>query len=53
MYLATRNKWDKWVHEPSGRVYNLCTNPPVSSFQGPQLLDDVTGEPLIQVVTVL
>jgi len=32
---------DRWVHLPSGRVYNLSYNPPkVDGF------DDVTGEPL-------
>ncbi|CAO3649837.1 unnamed protein product [Cunninghamella echinulata] len=32
---------NRWVHIPSGRVYNLSYNPP--RHQG---LDDVTGEPL-------
>ena len=32
---------DRWVHLPSGRVYNLSYNPP--KVPG---LDDVTGEPL-------
>lgn len=32
---------DRWVHIPSGRVYNLSYNPP--RVPG---LDDVTGEPL-------
>ncbi|KAJ9075576.1 Adenylate kinase 2 [Entomophthora muscae] len=32
---------DRWVHVPSGRVYNLGYNPP--KVPG---LDDVTGEPL-------
>ncbi|KAI8342451.1 adenylate kinase-domain-containing protein [Chlamydoabsidia padenii] len=32
---------DRWVHIPSGRVYNLSYNPP--RVHG---LDDVTGEPL-------
>ncbi|KAJ4015409.1 Adenylate kinase 2 [Fusarium irregulare] len=33
----------RWVHEPSGRVYN-------TSFNAPKVhgLDDITGEPLIQ-----
>jgi hypothetical protein len=32
---------DRWVHLPSGRVYNLTYNPPkVAGF------DDVTGEAL-------
>ncbi|KAI5459163.1 P-loop containing nucleoside triphosphate hydrolase protein [Mariannaea sp. PMI_226] len=33
----------RWVHEPSGRVYN-------TSFNAPRIpgLDDLTGEPLIQ-----
>lgn len=32
---------DRWVHLPSGRVYNLSYNPPkVDGF------DDETGEPL-------
>ncbi|KAH7244835.1 hypothetical protein MRS44_014351 [Fusarium solani] len=33
----------RWVHEPSGRVYN-------TSFNAPRVpgIDDVTGEPLIQ-----
>ncbi|KAL7620321.1 Adenylate kinase 2 [Parahypoxylon ruwenzoriense] len=33
----------RWVHEPSGRVYNTTFNPP--KVPG---LDDVTGEPLVQ-----
>ncbi|RKP09891.1 adenylate kinase-domain-containing protein [Thamnocephalis sphaerospora] len=33
----------RWVHAPSGRVYNLGYNPPLRSG-----LDDVTGEPLTQ-----
>ena len=32
---------DRWIHIPSGRVYNLSYNPP--RVPG---LDDVTGEPL-------
>lgn len=32
---------DRWVHLPSGRVYNLSYNPP--KVPG---LDDETGEPL-------
>jgi adenylate kinase len=33
----------RWVHEPSGRVYN-------TSFNAPKIpgIDDVTGEPLAQ-----
>lgn len=31
----------RWVHVPSGRVYNLDYNPPKEPFK-----DDVTGEPL-------
>lgn len=31
----------RWVHVPSGRVYNLDYNPPKVPFK-----DDVTGEPL-------
>lgn len=31
----------RWVHVPSGRVYNLDYNPPKVAFR-----DDVTGEPL-------
>jgi len=34
---------DRWVHGPSGRVYNLSYNPP--KVNG---LDDETGEPLIK-----
>lgn len=33
----------RWVHAPSGRVYNLEYNPPISEG-----LDDVTKEPLTQ-----
>jgi adenylate kinase len=33
----------RWVHAPSGRVYNTEFNPPKISGK-----DDVTGEPLIQ-----
>uniref|UniRef100_A0A452TSL6 Adenylate kinase 4 n=1 Tax=Ursus maritimus TaxID=29073 RepID=A0A452TSL6_URSMA len=33
----------RWIHPPSGRVYNLDFNPPhVHGF------DDITGEPLVQ-----
>lgn len=32
---------DRWVHIPSGRVYNLSYNPPKIAGH-----DDVTGEPL-------
>ncbi|KAF9175108.1 hypothetical protein BGX21_007737 [Mortierella sp. AD011] len=32
---------DRWVHIPSGRVYNMTYNPPKQAG-----LDDVTGEPL-------
>ena len=34
---------DRWIHEPSGRVYNTGFNPPKIAGQ-----DDITGEPLIQ-----
>uniref|UniRef100_A0A5F9DUL8 Adenylate kinase 4 n=1 Tax=Oryctolagus cuniculus TaxID=9986 RepID=A0A5F9DUL8_RABIT len=33
----------RWIHPPSGRVYNLDFNPP--HVPG---IDDITGEPLIQ-----
>ncbi|XP_019908843.1 GTP:AMP phosphotransferase AK3, mitochondrial isoform X2 [Esox lucius] len=33
----------RWVHQPSGRVYNIDFNPP--KIAG---IDDVTGEPLTQ-----
>uniref|UniRef100_A0A9J8CN23 Adenylate kinase 4 n=1 Tax=Cyprinus carpio carpio TaxID=630221 RepID=A0A9J8CN23_CYPCA len=33
----------RWIHPLSGRVYNMCFNPP--RVQG---IDDITGEPLIQ-----
>jgi adenylate kinase len=33
----------RWVHLPSGRVYNTTYNPPKMSGK-----DDVTGEPLIK-----
>ncbi|XP_054547512.1 adenylate kinase 4, mitochondrial-like [Talpa occidentalis] len=33
----------RWIHPPSGRVYNLDFNPP--HVHG---IDDITGEPLIQ-----
>lgn len=33
----------RWIHEPSGRVYNLNWSPPKNEG-----LDDVTGEPLTQ-----
>lgn len=31
----------RWVHAPSGRVYNTTFNPPITPGK-----DDVTGEPL-------
>ncbi|KAK3556760.1 hypothetical protein QTP70_016694 [Hemibagrus guttatus] len=33
----------RWIHPASGRVYNMCFNPP--RVQG---VDDISGEPLIQ-----
>ncbi|KAI2641154.1 P-loop containing nucleoside triphosphate hydrolase protein [Xylaria nigripes] len=33
----------RWVHEPSGRIYNTTFNPPKVPGH-----DDVTGEPLVQ-----
>jgi adenylate kinase len=33
----------RWVHEPSGRVYNTTFNPPQVAG-----IDDVTGEPLVR-----
>ncbi|EHB12298.1 Adenylate kinase isoenzyme 4, mitochondrial [Heterocephalus glaber] len=33
----------RWIHLPSGRVYNLDFNPPLVPG-----VDDVTGEPLVQ-----
>lgn len=38
------NVLDRYIHEPSGRIYNLVFNPPKKPG-----LDDVTGEPLTQV----
>ncbi|XP_043228529.1 GTP:AMP phosphotransferase AK3, mitochondrial-like [Amphibalanus amphitrite] len=34
---------DRWVHLPSGRIYNTLFNPPKNPFT-----DDVTGERLVQ-----
>ncbi|XP_067935978.1 GTP:AMP phosphotransferase AK3, mitochondrial-like [Watersipora subatra] len=34
---------DRYIHESSGRIYNLVFNPPKVAGQ-----DDITGEPLIQ-----
>lgn len=34
---------DRWIHEPSGRTYNMRFNPPKKEGK-----DDVTGEPLIK-----
>lgn len=33
----------RWVHEPSGRVYNTTFNPPQVAGK-----DDITGEPLVK-----
>ncbi|MEE6494925.1 hypothetical protein FKM82_001899 [Ascaphus truei] len=33
----------RWIHPPSGRVYNLEFNPPLTHG-----VDDVTGDPLVQ-----
>ena len=41
--LFTEWSTDRWIHVPSGRVYNTSYNPP--KVPG---LDDLTGEPLIQ-----
>lgn len=34
---------NRWIHAPSGRVYNTTFNPPIQAGK-----DDVTGEPLTQ-----
>ena len=39
---------DRYIHEQSGRIYNLVFNPPKTPG-----LDDVTKEPLIQVCALL
>jgi len=41
--IILRRITDRWVHLPSGRVYNMSYNRP--KVEG---LDDVTGEPLVQ-----
>lgn len=46
----------RWIHAPSGRIYNLEFNPPINPVCVPctlsthtvQGMDDVTGEPLVQ-----
>ncbi|NWX35313.1 KAD4 kinase, partial [Notiomystis cincta] len=40
----------RWVHPPSGRVYNMDFNPPHVQLDGsvPPGVDDLTGEPLVQ-----
>lgn len=48
LFLATRHRWDKYVHLPSGREYHLCSTPPLSHLKDNSLLDDITGEPLVQ-----
>lgn len=46
------HKFDRWVHEPSGRSYHLATSPPrtISDERKPSIpmnmIDDITGEPL-------
>ncbi|CAM4730604.1 unnamed protein product [Leuciscus chuanchicus] len=43
-FLTIRERLtSRWVHLPSGRVYNVDFNPPKKPG-----LDDVTGEPLVQ-----
>jgi nucleoside-triphosphate--adenylate kinase len=34
---------DRWIHEPSGRTYNLKYNPPKKTG-----VDDVTGDSLVK-----
>jgi len=41
--VILRRITDRWVHLPSGRVYNMSYNKP--KVEG---LDDLTGEPLVQ-----
>lgn len=49
------HKFDRWVHEPSGRSYHLVTSPPrtISDERKPSIpmnmIDDITGEPLTKV----
>lgn len=43
VYLILDRVKLRYVHMPSGRVYNLDFNPPKK-----EMIDDVTGEPLIK-----
>ena len=42
-YILTMNKFYRWIHEPSGRIYSYSYKPP--KVKG---IDDETGEPLVQ-----
>lgn len=51
-----RNKFDRWVHEPSERSYHVLSRPP-ESLEGKEfaptsfnMIDNVTGESLVQVI---
>lgn len=43
-----------WIHPSSGRVYNTIKSPPQSMIGPPNnpsnMIDDITNEPLIQVI---
>jgi adenylate kinase family enzyme len=56
---SLRDKFDRWVHEPTRRSYHVVSRPP-KSLQGKLLLptsqnmlDDYTGDPLVHVCNTL
>ncbi len=47
------DRWDQWVHAPSGRCYHVIRHPPKSMIgiypTEDNMLDDETGEKLVKV----
>jgi hypothetical protein len=46
-------RFDRYVHLPSNRSYHLLESPPKSLSADGTLVDDETGEPLVQVSALL
>jgi hypothetical protein len=50
-FQSALRKFDRYVHPPSNRSYHLVETPPKSLLHGAALLDDITGENLVKVIT--
>lgn len=54
LFATVKSRWDKYIHKPSGRVYHLTSNPPLSYYEFglENLVDDLTSDPLDRVMLV-